>query len=148
MSKKKAKPEGKPGKVQLIRKISPKHVCGKIEVPDEETTLFTVYGIATRVRPFKSTYGEGYALVGNFEAVRASDGVLFRAPQVFLPEPMHSMAVEQLKDGKIESVRFGIEVGIRPADNSVGYEYVADNKMDVQANDQLIDLRKAIGFDG
>ena len=133
----------------LIRKISAKSVCGRIEAPKKAVKLFTVFGIATKVKTGQSDYGPWTALVGQFEAVNAETGEIFQAPQCFLPDPMNSMIAEQLEecdeDGNrvTQSVQFSVDVGIKPSDVPVGYEYTTKTVVESDNADPLAALRDA-----
>jgi len=134
----------------LIRKISAKSVCGKTEKPEKAKGLFLVGGIANKVKTGDSLYGTWTALVGQFEATNIDTGEVFVAPQCFLPEPMNGMiaaSLEQVdKDGKRinSSVQFAIEVGVKKADNQIGYEYTAKEIMKSDAADPLASIRDVI----
>lgn len=126
---------------ELIRKISAKTVIGKIEKPEKAKPLFHVYGIARGVRTGESTYGPWVALIGQFEAVNLESGETYQAPQCFLPEPIGSMMAAQVQDDDTESVQFGLEVGIKPADTATGYEYTSKALVESREADPLADLR-------
>ena len=131
----------------LIRKISAKSICGKVEVPKKATALFVVFGIATKTRSGQSDYGPWTALVGQFEATNIETGEISQAPQCFLPEPMNEMIANQLDETDDEgnritnSVQFSVEVGVKPADNAVGYEYTTKTVVESDAADPLAALR-------
>ena len=134
----------------LIRKISAKTVCGKVEKPEKNTPLFIVGGIANKVKTGDSTYGTWTALVGQFEATNIETGEVFVGPQCFLPEPMNGMiaaSLEMLDDeGKRvnNSVQFAVEVGVKKSDNTVGYEYTAKEIMKSDSADPLAAIRETI----
>lgn len=132
----------------LIKKISAKTVVGRVTAPEKAMGLFTVVGIANGTRTGNSAYGDWIALTGQFEATNMETGEAFAAPQVFLPEPLQGMIAAQVrtpdKDGNTPSVQFGVEVGVKPADNSFGFEYTVKEIVNVEQNDPLADLRKAL----
>jgi len=136
----------------LVRKISAKVVCGKIEkpVPKKGKTLFIVGGIANKVRTGDSQYGTWTALVGQFEATNVETGEVFIAPQCFLPEPMNGMIAAALeatdKDGKRlnQSIQFAVEVGVKHAENQIEYEYTAKEIMKSDSADPLAAIREEI----
>ena len=136
----------------LIRKISAKTVCGKTEAPTDKKTvaLFIVGGIANKVKTGDSMYGTWTALVGQFEATNVATGEIFIAPQCFLPEPMNGMIAASLEmvdddDKRInQSVQFAVEVGVKKADNQIGYEYTASEVMKSDAADPLAAIRETI----
>ena len=136
----------------LIRKISAKTVCGKIEkpVPVKGKPLFIVGGIANKVKTGDSQFGTWTALVGQFEATNIDTGEVFIAPQCFLPEPMNGMIAASLEmvdedDKRInQSVQFAVEVGVKFAENQIEYEYTAKEIMKSDAADPLASIREQI----
>jgi hypothetical protein len=148
----------------LIRKISAKAICGKIEVPKKATRLFSVFGHATKTKTGTSDYGQWTALIGRFEAVNFEDGVVSQAPQCFLPEPLNTMISEALqetkavvdkdgeevtdKDGNVTmervntSIGFSVEVGVKPSDVPIGYEYTTKENVKADTADPLAALRE------
>lgn len=136
----------------LIRKISAKTVCGKIEkpVPVKGKQLYIVGGIANKVKTGDSQFGTWTALVGQFEATNVDTGEVFVAPQCFLPEPMNGMIAAALeatdKDGKRvnQSVQFAVEVGVKHAENQIEYEYTAKEIMKSDSADPLAAIRETI----
>ena len=133
----------------LIRKISSKSICGKIEVPKKATRLFTVYGHAMKTKTGSTDYGSWTALVGRFEAVNLETGEVFESPQCFLPEPHNTMiqvSLEELDDdgNRVNnSVGFSIEVGVKPSDVPIGYEYTTKENVKADVADPLASLREA-----
>ena len=142
---------------QLIRKISAKTVCGKVSKPEKANRLFTVMGIATRVKTGEGPYGPFAGLVGQFEATNIETGEVFQAPQCYLPEPLNTMLTEALQetvtekddDGNEkqvrvnESVQFAVEVGVKPSDAPIGYEYTTKEIVKAETADPLAALRDA-----
>jgi len=132
----------------LVRKISAKSVCGKLEKPKEQTALFIVGGIATKTKRGQSDFGEWAALVGQFEATNIETGEVFVGPQCFLPEPLNSMMAASLDETDEEgnrtnaSVQFAVEVGYKPADTATGYEYTTKEIVKSDSADPLAALRE------
>jgi len=133
---------------QLIKKISAKTVVGNVSAPEKAIPLFTVIGIANGIKIGTSSYGEWLALTGQFEATNLETGEQVMAPQVFLPEPLQGLIASKVRtpdeNGKAVSVRFGVEVGIKPMKSILGYEYTVRELIDASENDPLADLRKAL----
>lgn len=132
----------------LIKKISAKTVFGDVAVPEKAVALYTVMGIANGIRTGNSTYGEWLALTGQFEAMNLETGEAFVAPQCFLPEPLNGLIAAKVRtpdeNGKPVSVRFAVEVGLKPAKSTFGYEYTVRELVDASENDPLADLRKSL----
>lgn len=140
----------------LIRKLTAKSVCGKIEKPTKITRLFSVFGIATKTKTGSSDYGTWTALVGRFEAINIATGEVFEAPQCFLPEPLNTMIAEALDeveeteddDGNVttervnKSLGFSVEIGIKPSDVPIGYEYTTKENVKADVDDPLAALRE------
>lgn len=132
----------------LIKKISAKTIVGTVTVPEKATPLYTVIGIANGIKSGMSTYGEWLALTGQFEAMNLESGEAFVAPQVFLPEPLNGLIAAKIRtpdeNGQPVSVRFAVEVGVKPAKTTMGYEYTVRELVDASENDPLADLREAL----
>ncbi len=132
----------------LVRKISAKSVCGKLEKPTKATSLFIVGGIANKVKRGSSDYGDWAALVGQFEATNIETGEVFVGPQCFLPEPLNSMMAATLDETDAEgervnaSVQFAVEVGYKKADTATGYEYTTKEIVSADAADPLAAIRE------
>lgn len=139
----------------LIRKVTAKAICGKMSVPEKAKRLFSVFGIATKTKSGSTDYGMWTALVGRFEAVNIETGEVFEAPQCFLPEPLNTMIAEALEQTETEtddegvetetrvntSVGFSVEVGIKPSDVPIGYEYTTKENVKADTADPLAALR-------
>ena len=133
----------------LIRKISAKSVCGKVEKPKKATPLFIVFGIASKTKAGNSDFGPWTALLGQFEATNLETGEVFQAPQCFLPEPMNSLIATQLEatdeegNREVNSVQFSVEVGVKPNETPIGYEYTTKTVVKSDEADPLAALRNA-----
>lgn len=131
---------------KMLKKLGPKTIMGvKIEAPEDDTLLYTIYGTAKAVRSGESNFGPWTALVGTFEAVRTHDGEVFTSSNCFLPEPVNSMVATSIRDSENESVEFAVEVYVIPREDlSIGYEYVAEPVAEVQGADPLAALRQKV----
>lgn len=148
----------------LVRKISPKTVCGKVKLPTKPgkgydsdgneiqievpyaAKLFTVIGVSHGIKTGTGDNGPWVAFLGSFEATRASDGQVFQAGQCFIPKAVEDLLVSSMRAGQKDdpqaSVQFAIEVGIKPADTAVGYEFTVKNLVKTQNADPLALLRR------
>ena len=139
----------------LIRKVTAKSICGKMVPPSKAKRLFSVYGIATKTKSGSTDYGSWTALVGRFEAINIETGEVFEAPVCFLPEPLNTMIAEALDETVTEgegddakevrvntSVQFSVEVGIKPSDVPIGYEYMTKENVKADTADPLASLRE------
>jgi hypothetical protein len=117
-------------------------------VPEKAVALFTVIGICNGVKTGMSTYGEWLALTGQFEAMNLDTGEAYVAPQVFLPEPLNGLIAAKVRtpdeNGQPVSVKFAVEVGIKPSKTTLGYEYTVRELVDASEDDPLAGLRKAL----
>ena len=149
-----------------LRKISSKTVMGKVEKPEKATKLFTVIGVAHRTRRGDGDNGPWVSLIGRFEATNILTGEVSTAPQCFLPKPMDEILAFQLEemeplldsDGKVqldaddnertkrvtESVQFAYEIGVKPTDTPIGYEYTTNTIVEPGGADPLAELRGAL----
>ena len=137
----------------LIRKVTAKSICGKMTAPEKAKRLFSVFGIATKTKSGSTDYGMWTALVGRFEAVNIETGEVFEAPQCFLPEPLNTMIAEALDEVVTDdegnesrvntSVGFSVEVGIKPSDVPIGYEYTTKENVKADTADPLAALRES-----
>ena len=135
--------------VQLIRKLSPKTVIGgRIKAPEKATPLYVVIGQAHGTKTGNSDNGPWVAFLGSFEATRASDGQRFQSGQCFVPKAIEDLLVSAMKAGQKDdasaSVEFAIEVGIKPADTTIGYEYTIKNLVKTSNADPLALLRSKV----
>jgi len=126
MAKKAAAP-----KTTIIAKITVASVCGKIKKPTEDATLLRVYGVAIGTKGYKSTYGEGNSLVGDFKAINLSTGQEFRASKAILPGIAQDTLEAQLSQGG--AAQFALDIGITPSDKgSFGYAYTASPALELE----------------
>lgn len=133
---------------EMLRKLSVKTICGDQKAPEKATGLFQCYGVAQGLRTGNTTYGPWLAFTGNFEAVRSKDGRKFFGTQIFLPEPAQSMMAGHLKvaqeEDKTATIAFAFEIGIKPNDTPVGYEYTIKPLIKPSGNDPLAALRQQL----
>jgi len=152
--------------MEILRKVSPKTVMGKVERPTKATKLYTVIGVAHRTRRGDGDNGPWVSLIGRFEAVNIITGEVYSAPQCFLPKPMDEVLAFQLEemepmtdsDGKVlldaddnertkrvtDSVQFAFEISVKPNETAIGYEYVTAPIVEPGGADPLADLRKQL----
>lgn len=128
--------------IQLISKIAPRTVVGKFAKPTKQEKLFSVYGLASGLQVGESSYGGWECLTGSFEAVNLATGEVFQSPRCFLPHTAHGMIASQFKTGADGiSVKFALEIGIKPAATSVGYEYTVTPLVKPSEDDAMAQLR-------
>ena len=136
----------------LIKKISPKTVCGDIKkivanVADKDGqfkpfTLYTVFGVAIGIQTGSSDMGEWMAFKGDFEAHNADTGEIFRAPKCFINEPAQSMIEAALAEN--DTVEMAFDVKVAPDNNAYGYTYTVAPRIQPQENDAISLLRQKV----
>lgn len=151
--------------VEMIRKLSPKTIMGRVTIPlkpdktpyvDEDgvptkfpdTELYTCIGMAHGLKTGTGDNGPWVAFLGAFEAVRAKDGKRFQGGQCFVPKAVEDIMAASLRAAQAKdagaSVEFGIEVGIKFAANQIGYEYYVKNLVKTNNADPLESLRNRL----
>lgn len=158
-----AVPDSKPvaavnGAMNIVRKLSPKTICGTIEKPEKQVHLFTVSGIAQDTKEKETNFGPSTALLGKFLATRA-DGAEFSAATLYLPEPMNSHIANAVKSAQsqylaeadgggkpaLPMVQFALRISVKPQADQTrggrGYEYVTEAIVVPEARGVFDDLR-------
>lgn len=114
----------------LLKKLTLKTLCGDLKAIAREipldggvTDLAKIYGIAEGLKAYKSQYGDGHALVGQFGGVDMITGEVSRSTQCLIPQPMHDMIVSALES--TDKVEFALVVRIKRRDDlAIGYEFI------------------------
>ena len=133
--------------IKTENKLSAKTLVGKaVSEVKELTRLYSVIGIATGIKTGESLYGPWTALSGRFEAKRESDGQVFTAPMVLMPEVVNEVlpSLKTAKAGQASEFAFIVSVE-QSEDSGRGYEYVIVSVIEPRESDSLGALRKAIG---
>lgn len=107
-------------------------------------TLATIYGIAQRYKIGTSNYGEFTKFQGDFEAVRVADGETFRSAALLLPPIIGDMLRATVDKADDTGVQFGVEIGVKPSDVPIGYEYSVKPVFKTDAADALAHLRDSV----
>lgn len=131
------------GQKNLVKKISFKSVVGKpdmqiVEIPNTDNPdkmdkvaravrkeYMRVYGSVSKTAIVTSDYGESTKFIGDFRAINLETGEQFSGGELFLPttaEIFLSNFIKGLGD-EFTSVAFAFDVGVKPANTAVGYEY-------------------------
>lgn len=125
-----------------VKKITTKIIVGKKRGPiTGPTELYKAIGIARGVKTGESNYGSWIALRGEFEAKRTSDGAIFRAPLMILPEEVTARIHARLEMGAA-AVQFAITVSVAPRDASPGFVYGYAYTVDPHEHEPLAALRE------
>lgn len=121
---------------KLVKKISPATIAKEklvrldVDGASKEVVLYDVYGVIAKTKSGTTDKGEWISFVGDVEAV-TPDGEIFRAPRVFLAQPMEDMLFSALMQAKEAdegaTIQFAARVSIvkpTPGKPSMtGYEY-------------------------
>jgi len=130
--------------MQNIKKITVKTVVGKVEKPKKDTPLMRVIGVVHGVRTGSTQYGDFVAFKGAFKATRLEDGEVFGAGQCLLPDCVSDQLAATVMQESVNSVDFAFDIGVKPAENPIGYEYYGKSLVDVSETDPLAALEKSI----
>lgn len=138
--------------MKLLKKVSIATVVGKVptqvvEVANAagevekvkrgiEQGLMRVIGLATEVITGNSTYGAWTGFKGQFQATNILTGEIYRGSQVFLPDTVTDLLAPVVKSSE-NGVEFAFDIGAKPANNVIGYEYTINHLMKVEENDPL-----------
>lgn len=131
-------------KVTIVSKLSAKKILGKVKKPESKTMLMQVFGVATGTKTGESNYGQWVALTGQFRAIDLTDGAMYQSGVCFLPKSGLEMITPFLKKEGIDGIEFALNIGVVPADNSVGYEYIVEPVLEAKENDPLEILTKKV----
>ena len=135
--------------LNLVNKVSIASVVGKIGKPEAPQALMRVLGLATTYETGETQYGEFIAFKGSFEATNLMTGEVFRAGKCFLPDVAANLMSAQLAASSGETgfkgVQFAFEIGYKPSDTLIGYEYTVTPLIEIDAADPLTALRDQLG---
>jgi hypothetical protein len=108
----------------LLSRITIKTVCGEIAKPSKEVLLMRVYGQANGFKVATSQFGDSLGFTGVFKAINAETGEEFSAGKCFLPKIVENQLGGILSGQDSNGVEFAFDIGVKPANNAFGYEYV------------------------
>lgn len=148
-------------KTQLVSKLSLKSIMGKPDmkalwakdesgklVHETGIDLFNVGGTVTGLKTGITNFGEFTGFLGNFGAIRLTDGVTFRAPQLFLPSIAEAFVKPTVEGAAGAPVEFAFIIGIKPMkkpDDSESYEYTVKPIVAPDAVDPLAGMMAKLG---
>lgn len=132
MTKKQTKSDG----TVLLRKISPKTVCGDVKKM-AEGFLMRVTGIISDTQEGDGDKGPWVALLGKIIA-QDRKGINYISGKCFLPEPGLSLVTGQLMGEDVSEVKFSFDLYKVIDDTSVtGYTYETRPVIEVKADNIL-----------
>ncbi len=114
---------------------------------EKSIPLYTVFGIAYTLKHGDSDNGPWTAAVGTFEAQKVNEkgepeGEPVRGTQLFLPDVAMNMIAPIVANKG--SCQFAVQVGGKPNDTQMGYEYWAKELIEDKANNPLDLMRKQL----
>jgi hypothetical protein len=145
---------------RILKKITAKIVCGKVDIETlvdygkihgktAVMPLFGVIGLASASEAGDTALGPYVKLLGDFKAVNAVTGEIFRSGAAILPGSANDLiygALKGLGDGG-GSVEFALKVGVqRDESSAVGYVYVIEQVMSESASDPLSALEARLAL--
>lgn len=114
----------------------------------DKIVLYRIAGTVKLYDKVDSPFGESLRLIGDFIAVNAKTGEVFRSNRAFLPGIMTDGIVAHISGNA--NVEFSFEVSIIPDENvksATGYCYSFEPLLDVKENDQMKNMAKSIGVE-
>lgn len=146
-----------PQKMELVSKLSLKKIIGKVDVKalhemaatdaNAQVELFNIGGTCNGTKTGNTTFGEFTAFLGNFAAVRLSDNMIFRGPQLFLPTVAESYIRPVVDAAAGQPVEFAFIIGVKPMTKPSGelsYEYTVKPIAAPDTVDPLADMLKKL----
>lgn len=113
--------------MQILNKITIKAVCGELKGKlngNAEMELIKVIGNVKNREEIKGQYGTSWKLKGEFKATNIETNEEYFSGACFLPGLAEELVIGQMDDIGDNSIQFAFIIGIKAAENKVGYEYV------------------------
>lgn len=108
----------------------------------EDVPLYRVIGVATATSEYESDYGDGSALIGQFEA-QTSDGKTFNGSALYLPGYLQQMAVANLQaSGEGAGLQIALDIYAR-YESSAATKYIFVGRSLIAADTRAVDAIKA-----
>lgn len=126
----------------VVKKITVKTVCGRLEKPTENKIVMRLFGQANGKQAGQSNLGEYVAVLGTFEAINTTTGEAMRSGRAILPPLVTDLIIGQLTDKG--TVQFALDIGIKPSTSPVGYDYFCKPLIDSGDSDPLSALKKQV----
>lgn len=105
-----------------------------------------ITGVVESTFSGESTYGTYIGFLGVFECLVFDTGELYRGSKLFAPSILSGELSAQLANskGSISSIGFAVDIGTRPIDFGLGYEYSLKPVIEISETDPLADLKKRL----
>ena len=141
----------------LVNKISFKSVCGNpelqpLEMTDEngqkktvlrgvEKLYMRLVGVVRKYETVTSQYGDSVAFAGEFRAVNLLTGEVYNGGKLFLPNVAESFVYnaflnQEMVEG-FNGLELAFDLGIKPSNTAMGYEYTVKPLIEQTATDRL-----------
>lgn len=133
--------------MKILSKISPKAVCGELKGrlgDQKDMNVMQVLGIAKTKEVYNGTFGESWRIKGEFKALNLMTKEEFYAGECFLPGLAESLIAGQMDDASDNAIQFAFIIGIKAADNKVGYEFTVEPLIKPAENSALAMIEKQL----
>jgi hypothetical protein len=132
----------------LVSKLSSKTLCGKISAPPSGSAyLYRIVGIAEKTSTGETTFGSFTCFHGSFRGSTIDHDTgevkTYRSGKCFLPDIATSL-LSAAVDANGGGVEFAFDIGIKKADNPMGYEYTVVPIIETRADDPLEKLSASL----
>lgn len=138
--------------MQIVRKITLKGVCGKVDIekllaaPGKRMELMKVYGVARKASPGESPIGQYVRFSGSFRAVNSVTGETYQSGGLILPAIAQDLLAGALEGDNVEDVNFGFSVAVHYDGDAIAkYVYEVESLLAPAADDPLERLGQALG---
>ena len=130
---------------QMVKKISPKVICGQIK-KCEEGDLMMVYGVISAIKIVQTNFSESIGFKGEIEAYAINNpNIIFRSAVVYLPEIATIPLQMALQEEKNVNCEFGFIIGKKNVETtSIGYEYTIKPILKPTETDSITRIKKII----
>lgn len=131
--------------MKAISNIVAKSIVGNIRTvlgDSQNAKLFRVYGTASKVSYVEQRFGPVATILGEFEAVNAKTGEVFRSTKLNLPEEAMQSLIFELKGSRTTGVKFGFDIGATKAENEFGYKYTVEPLIEFAPRDPFAEFHK------
>lgn len=136
----------------IVSKITTKTVCGKVDFDDlisrdnKRRELMDVFGIASKVQPGTSEYGEYLKFKGRFRAVNLESGESYESGTLILPTVAQELLGGALAGDEVGDVSFAFRIAVKyDAEAVTKYVYEMTSLMKPAEEDPLTRLGQSVG---
>lgn len=129
----------------LVSKITIKSIKAqpKKHSVEQDTLLATLYGRCQDKKAGSSDFGEFIRFKGEFEAVNAESGDVFKSNEMIVPRILEGLLDNAITADENASVDFAMEIWAEANEASItGYSYTVKPLTEPQESDALQELRQ------